>query len=118
MIESMKEKDHVFKEVANEKGIKLHHDTHYDAMNYEFEKWNQKDLLRLDFQPLPEGIIVVTKLTDHFPCLPKFLRWCWLSIPMFPYLAKIEHEKIGEIRLNQDNKSFKGAVLEMLAKAL
>ena len=37
----------------------------------------------------------VTKLDDVYPYWPRWLRWCWMSIPMFPHLAETRWRDMG-----------------------
>ncbi|MFO0696958.1 MAG: hypothetical protein U0230_25520 [Polyangiales bacterium] len=70
-------------------------DPHYDAGNVLAWRWWGDTLLRLDFQPLEGDIVQVTKLDDVYPYWPRWLRWCWMSIPMFPHLAETRWRDMG-----------------------
>jgi hypothetical protein len=52
-------------------------------------------LYQLDFQPLSDTCIQVALCRDHFPILPRLLRSGGRSIPIFPYLARVEAEELG-----------------------
>ena len=84
--------------VARERSLAVAADTHYDAENMEVYWWNGQRLHRVDFQPMPEGHVVVTSLVDTYPFLGRTLRWAWRSIPMFPYLAKTKHHALGTLQ--------------------
>ncbi|HSF31440.1 MAG TPA: hypothetical protein VLK82_13340 [Candidatus Tectomicrobia bacterium] len=81
--------------IGEERGLRVGYDTHYDAGNYEISWWRRGVLYRLDFQPRSATCIQVALYGEHFPTLPRLLRWAWRNIPMFPYLARVEAEDLG-----------------------
>jgi hypothetical protein len=46
--------------VAKQHGLAVAYDTHYDAFNIELRWWSGNELHRVDFQPYPEGHVVIT----------------------------------------------------------
>jgi len=108
----------VFSSVAAETNIKMKHDTHYDALNYEFSKVIGNEIYRLDFQPTEKHTISVTKYVDTFMFLPKLFSFMHNVIPMFPCLAKIKHEKIGDISGELEGSELKNSILGYLDNAL
>ena len=102
---------------AQQRGLAVARDTHYDAFNIELRWWTRSHRHRLDFQPVAEGHIIVTKLTDTFPVAGRFLHWAHGAIPMFPYLAKTEFAYLGTIRPPFTKQELEGAVDGFLAKA-
>jgi hypothetical protein len=115
---NLEDKDAIFRKIADEKGITVKHDTHYDACNYQFEKWDGLKLQRVDFQPLESGIIRVTHYTDAFTCLPKLLRWCHNNLPMFPYLAEIKYKTVCDFDSRLGNTEFEQKVLSIIETTL
>ena len=83
---------------ANRRGLRLAHDTHFDAGNWELRWWKGKALHRLDFHPLHNGTLAITHYTDHFTFFPRITRWAHDQIPMFPYPAHIEWERVGTLQ--------------------
>jgi hypothetical protein len=79
-------------------GLCLAYDTHYDAENWELSWWQGNVLHRLDFQPMDSGEIQVHHYLDKFPGLPRLLQWAHNTIPMFPYLAKMEWSKVAALQ--------------------
>jgi len=108
----------LFKEVAGEYGVRMHHDTHYDALNYEFSKVVGSDIYRLDFQPTVRKSFVVTRYTDSFPVFPRALRFLHNVIPLFPYLAKTNEERLEELDANNDVSRLKEEVVRLVRNAL
>lgn len=88
----------VLSAIAAETRVSLRCDTHYDAGNVELQWWHGRNLNRLDFQPMPQGELVVSHIRDRFPCLPRFLRWAHNAVPMFPYLAHVERSELSRLR--------------------
>jgi hypothetical protein len=76
-------------------GLRLGHDTHYDAMNWVLS-WQRANVLhRLDFQPLENGTIAVTYYRDRFKFSPKVFLWLRNNVPMFPYMARIDWNRVS-----------------------
>jgi len=94
MIENSKQLGSFLKSKAGSPGVRLAFDTHYDARNWELSWWRGKVLHRLDFQPLEATQVAVTLNKDQFRLLPKFLRWAHDAIPLFPYLASNEWNRL------------------------
>lgn len=104
----------IFYGIPKRKGMVLYCDTHYDANNYVFEKWEGNKLHRLDFQPLQNEIIKVTHHIDSFGCCSKLLIWCHNYLPNFPYLAKIEYNNVCDIDIHDEK--LKAKILEIVNK--
>lgn len=84
--------------VANERRLTVARDTHYDADNMVLQWWSSgRELHRLDFQPMPEGHVLVTSMRDIYPFLGRILRWAWSTIPLFPYAAKTHQRSLGTL---------------------
>ena len=107
----------VIRRLAAENGLRVGFDTHYDAGNCEVRWWTGKTLNRLDFQPLGDGLLVVTLNRDKFRVFPRLLRWAYGSIPMFPYLAKVSTFRLGELREGGPPEVCKMKLQEALALA-
>ena len=91
----------VIRRVAEERGLRVGLDTHYDAMNCEVSWWRGRTLHRVDFQPTGQDSLHVTLYRDVFPntpWLPPRLRvWAHnLLLPGVPCAAKIEWSSLGD----------------------
>lgn len=117
LIEVPPELNAVIISAAQMRSLIVARDTHYDAFNIELRWWAGNDLHRLDFQPLPEGHIVVTKLKDTFPAAGRLLWWARRIIPMFPYWAKTEFVALGTLKPPFTKQGLQKSVDEFLAKA-
>jgi len=107
-----------FESVGKELGIRLAHDTHYDALNYEYSVVSGHEIHRLDFQPTDGEIYQVTKLTEVYPFLPTLFRFLHNAVPYFPVIAKVEHQSIGQLPLNQKPIELQRQVRELVQNAL
>jgi hypothetical protein len=116
-VEVPPELDAVIVSAAEERSLLVARDTHYDAFNIELQWWAGNHLHRLDFQPYPEGHIVVTKLKDTFPATGRLLFWARRAIPMFPYLAKSESKPLGTLKPPFTRQALQEAVDGFLSKA-
>ena len=83
--------------VATERSLLVASDTHYDAGNMELQWWSNNDLHRLDFQPMQDGCVLVTALTDIYPFAGRAVRFAWRAIPFFPYVAQIRHQVLDKL---------------------
>ncbi len=83
--------------VATERSLSVGSDTHYDAGNIEISWWSNNVLHRLDFQPMSEGQVLVTALTDTYPFAGRFLRLLWRVVPFFPNAAKTKQWVVGKL---------------------
>jgi hypothetical protein len=99
--------------VARDSGLVLAYDTHYDAGNAQLRWWSGRELHRLDFQP-SSGRIRVTHLVDTFPMFARFLHWAWSSVPMFPYLAKIEPHVLDGLERAASALGYERRIQELL----
>ncbi|WMJ08471.1 hypothetical protein [Nitrosomonas sp. sh817] len=102
---------------AQRRNLFIARDTHYDAFNIELRWWIGNHLHRLDFQPFPEGQVVVKKLIDIFPVAGRLLYWARNAIPMFPYLAKTESTDLGTLTPPFTKLELEEAVDGFLARA-
>ena len=77
-------------------GLRLTHDTHYDARNWELQWWAGNTLIRLDFQPQDEASLKVrvTRYRDTFPMLGRLLNLAHRVLPVFPYVARRKSEPL------------------------
>jgi hypothetical protein len=78
-------------------GAHVAFDTHHNARNWEFSCWRGNTLHRVDFQPLENGAVSITRYRDHFRALSRLLRWAHNVVPMFPYLARIERTHVASL---------------------
>lgn len=106
-----------FEEISKYTGLRLGFDTHYDALNFEFSAVKGKAKHRLDFQPMETGVFYITKYVDTFPFSPNICSILHSVIPMFPYLAKIEHHKFGEISKTVKGYELKESVMAYIKNA-
>lgn len=87
--------------IAQERGLHVGCNTHYDAMNCVVSWINDKTLYRLDFQLTTSDSTNVTLHRDHYRFLIKLLSWADSSIPYFSYMTplfrKIEFQKLREL---------------------
>ena len=83
--------------VATERSFLVASDTHYDAGNMEIQWWSNNDLHRLDFQPTPEGHVLVTALIDTYPFSGRALHLAWRAIPLFPNVAQTKHRVLDKL---------------------
>ena len=111
------ELDAAIEAAAKQRGLRIGRDTHYDANNVVLSWWRGNHLHRLDFQPFPEGHVIVTYLVDRYPFLGRLLRGAWRTIPMFPYLGRTEHKKLGELKPPFGSRNLEAEVNEYLSKA-
>lgn len=117
-MESVRDKSSIFKEVARESGVTMHHDTHYDALNFEFSRIAGNTILRLDFQPTENSSFIVTKYTDHFPIFPRLFRFLHNTVPFFPYLAEIRQEQVAEITADKEDSALKEEIVTLVQEAI
>jgi len=109
--------EQILKAQAGRFGLRLAHDTHYDAENWELSWWQGNVLHRLDFQPMDSGEIQVHHHRDKFPGLPRLLRWAHNAIPMFPYLAKMEWSKVAVLQSPLDETAVLQCIVSELEKS-
>ena len=95
------------KKESSRLGLHLAHDTHYDAMNWQLSWWRKSVLHRLDFQPLEKDTVAITHYRDSFRYLPRLCRWLHNNVPMFPYLAHINWNRLStdSFPLKEENVS-------------
>jgi hypothetical protein len=115
-VEVPPELDAVVIATAKKRSLAVARDTHYDAFNIELRWWAGNHLHRLDFQPFPDGHIMVTKLNDTFRVAGRLLWWVRRVIPLFPYLAKTEFEALGTLNPPFTKQELQDAVDGFLAK--
>lgn len=118
MIDENKNNRESFEKVSKELGIRLAHDTHYDALNYEYSVVSGHEIHRLDFQPTEGGVYQVIKLVEIYPFLPRLFRFLQNTVPLFPIVAKVEHQTIKELPLAMEPKELQSQVKELLRNAL
>jgi hypothetical protein len=104
--------------VAREHHVRLAHDTHYDARNWELSWWRGRTLHRVDIQPMHDRDTKVTYYQDRFPILPRLLRWAHREIPMFPYLAAITWRSLGDLRRGLTSDEYKAQLQTRLQELL
>lgn len=104
--------------VAHKHGLSVSRDTHYDAFNIELQWWSGNQKHRIDFQPYPEGHVIVTKLVDEYAVFGRFLCWAQNVIPFFPFLAKTRSVSLGILNPPFDVDSLESQVTDYLARAL
>lgn len=117
-MEWIKRNEGVFREAAAECGVRMRHDTHYDASNFELSKVVGSEIYRLDFQPTENQTFVVTKHTDRFPLFPRLLRFLHNVIPFFPYLASTSEERLDDLKVNSEESGLKAEVVRLVRNAL
>jgi hypothetical protein len=100
-------------QVARDTGLTLAYDTHYDAGNAQLRWWSGTRLHRLDFQPSSERIRV-THLVDTYPIFARLLHWAWLTVPMFPYLARIEPHTLDGLECAASAGAYERRIQELL----
>lgn len=83
--------------VATERFLLVASDTHYDAGNMEIQWWLNNELHRLDFQPMPEGYVLVTALIDTYPFSGRALHLAWRVIPFFPNVAQTKYRVLDKL---------------------
>ena len=83
--------------IAKEYGLDLARDTHYDAINRVLSWIKGSIRRRIDFTLIENGSIAVTLYKDIFPSWPKLWIWFHNVIPGFPYKARIEWMRLGEL---------------------
>ena len=87
--------------IAQEQGLRVALDTHYDAQNCELSWINGRVKYRIDFQSISARSTNVTLYYDHYRCLPKLLSWADLNIPCFAYLSpvymKIDYQSLIDL---------------------
>lgn len=108
----------VFQEVSLETGIKFGHDTHYDARSFEYSTTKGNEIHRLDFQPMENGVIKVTRLVDRYPAFPNLLRQMHNWIPYFPSLAVVQYYELGTLTPPFESSSLKERVQKLVEDAL
>ncbi len=111
------ELEQAIRKVAQQKGLRLRYDTHFDAGNLEIQWWTGKILNRLDFQPIDHETIQVTWLKDLFPFCPKTLNWARGLIPYFPHTAKTDSIVFGNIKSGETEAIYRNKILGYLQKA-
>ena len=83
--------------IAQEHGLRVVYDTHYDAFNWEIRWWNGGVLYAVDIQPYPEGRVEVSRLRTQYPLVPRLLAWATGAIPMFPQMGRITREPLATL---------------------
>lgn len=81
---------------AVRRGFLVGFDTHYDAGNVVARRWAGLTLHRLDFQPLEGDLVQVTLLADVYPFMPRLLRWCERTLPLFPQMVEVTYRNLGQ----------------------
>jgi hypothetical protein len=112
-----RELDAAIEEVAKQRGLRIARDTHYDASNVEVSWWRENQLHRIDFQPYPEGHVVVTYLIDSYPFVGRVLYYAWRTLPMFPYVGQREHKHLGQLDPPFGSRDLRAEVTEYVARA-
>ena len=85
-------------EIAQERGLALAHDTHYDAGNWELSWWHGRARHALDVQPYPDGRLDVSSVITSYPALPRLLAWSARAIPLFPSFGRVQRNLLGQVR--------------------
>jgi hypothetical protein len=83
--------------IAQERGLRVEHDTHYDAFNWEIRWWAGNVLHAVDIQPYPEGWVELSRLRTHFPMLPRLLAWTLQAVPMLPRGDRTSREPLATL---------------------
>lgn len=118
MIERNQENRVPFERVGKELGVRLAHDTHYDALNYEYSVILGSDIHRLDFQPIEPGVYKVTKYVESYPFLPRLFRLLQNNVPGFPVVATIKHQALTELPMSLESKELTFKIKELVRNAL
>jgi hypothetical protein len=79
-------------------------DTHYDAENWVVSWWRGRRLHRLDFQPVPEGGLVITHYEDQIAWLPGLIAKLLDAIGLFGELARTDWTTIDRGRFPIDEE--------------
>lgn len=108
----------IFSEVSTESGLRMGYDTHYDARNFVFSVIKGTEIHRLDFQPMENGTIQITKLIDTYPACPRLFRFLHNAVPLFPYAAKVSCESRGVLSPPFEGAGFKNHIREAVKNAL
>lgn len=118
MIEQNENNRKVFEAVSAELGIKLSHDTHYDALNYEYSVVAGCEVHRVDFQPTEQGYYQVTKLVESYPFWPKLFLLLRNFVPLFPQVASIQHQPLSTLPLGLSPQELGKQIKSVLTSAL
>ena len=92
--------DEVINAIGREYKIRIMKETHYDTLNRVLGWFENNIQKRIDLTCMGK-VVAVTFYKDTFPFCPKCLIWLHNAIPLFPYLAKIEWERLDELSLNE-----------------
>lgn len=105
-----------FEKVGRELGIRLAHDTHYDALNFEYSIVVGSELHRLDFQPTDRHTYQVTKMVETYPFAPRMFRFLASVVPYFPRVGRVEYSPAEELSVEAGELDgrIKGLVREAL----
>jgi hypothetical protein len=98
--------------------LRVGYDTHYDAGNYEISWRSGRVLYGLDFQLRSVTCIRVALYREHFPMLPRLLRWAWRNIPMYPFFARVEAQDLGRLSAGQSTPWYSERVKYFLESAV
>jgi hypothetical protein len=118
MIELNENNRKVFEEVSNELGIKLAHDTHYDALNYEYSVVIGREVHRVDFQPTEQGHYQITKLVESYPFWPRLFLLLRNVVPLFPQVANIQYQPLSTLPLSLSPQELGNEIKSVLTSAL
>lgn len=95
------ELESAIKRIAQEQGLIVAFDTHYDARNCLLSWITGKIKYRIDFQPTTSGSTHVTLYQDRYRFLARLLSWAEHNIPFFAYLSplfrKIDYRALGDL---------------------
>ena len=112
------ELESAIRRIAQEQGLRVALDTHYDAQNCELSWINGGAKYRIDFQTISSGSTHVTLYRDHYRCLPKLLSWADHNIPYFAFLAplyrKIDYQSLRDISNGESLNYYIKAIRELI----
>jgi hypothetical protein len=103
-------------DLAQERGLRVEYDTHYDAFNWEVRWWADDVLHVLDIQPYPEGRIEVSRRRTCYPWLPRLATWASKVIPMFPELGRSTREPVATLAWPSESARLRDVVESELAQ--
>ena len=83
--------------IAQERGLHVAYDTHYDAFNWQIRWWAGGILHAVDIQPCPEGWIELSRLRTQFPLWPRLFAWTLQIVPLLPRWSRTSREPLARL---------------------
>jgi hypothetical protein len=112
------ELESAIKRIAQEQGLRVAFDTHFDARNCVLSWITGRIKYRIDFQPSTSGSSHVTLYQDNYRFQPRLLSWAEHNIPFFAYMSplfkKIDYQALGDLSNGESRDHYIKVVREYI----